>query len=228
MRTATRNLLEGNTTITEDDDDDEDAPSLSISQKLINLTCSGYDDSSAYSTAMPIFAHVALYRKTTKNNRAYSKDGSLTPFACRHLNNRLVQDLLTTSEEAFVYLCIRKEVIRRMHDKSHTAFTKKLKEAFVDCDDCSFCGVADDLTIHAKDGFRTEEIKFFVETRKKLKEQRKKEKEADRCEKVSRFYYEVPSETTPTNSAKKRRDAPAENEIVLDSDDDFDLNNEDD
>ena len=151
---------------TGDDDEDTNGRVLSISQKLMNYTCSGYQDADAYEAAKPILAHVALYRKTSKNNRAYTKEGVMTSFACRYLNTHLVQDFLTLSEEAYVSLCIRKEIVRDMYDKSPTAFSNKLKKAFVDNEDCAFDGTVEDLIIHAKDGFRTEEINLFIDIKK--------------------------------------------------------------
>ena len=206
-------------------DDESDSTGLTMAQKLMNLTCMGYKDPDAYAAAKPILAHVALYRKTTKNERAYNKEGQMTSFACQTLNFKLVQDFLTIGEEAFVYLCIRKEIIRGMQVDSYTSFTKTIREAFVDCEECDYSDSVEELTLHAKDGFRTEEIKFFLETREMLKEQRRAEKAAPLSDKVSKFMYTIQSTSHTPNSSKKRRLNVAENMIPLDSEDEGDTFN---
>lgn len=220
VRTMTQKLLKEEDA--DGSDDESESTGLTMAQKLMNLTCCGYHDANAYSAAKPILAHVALYRKTSKNERAYNKDGKMTQFACRTLNLKIVQDFLTVGEEAFVYLCIRKEIIRRMYDSSHTIFTAKIRKAFIDCDECAYNGSVEELTLHAKDGFRTEEINFFLETKVMLKEQRRAEKAANTSDKVSKFHYIIPSTSHTPNSSKKRRHNPEQNKITLDTDDEGD------
>lgn len=212
VRTMTQKLLKTHRESVCGNDDDSEGQALSISQKLMNYTCLGYQDAVAYEAAKPILAHIALYRKTSKNNRAYNKEGIMTQFACRHLNLKLVQDLLTLSEEAYVSLCIRKEIVRDMYEKSPTAFSNKLKEAYVNKDNCAFDGTEEDLILHAKDGFRTEEINLFIQMKKRLKEQRKQEKEADRSDKVSKFIYSITP--SPQSNSGKKGDFPHKKTIL--------------
>ena len=195
VRIATRNELENSAS---------DDPDSTLFQDLFNLTINGYDEEDGYKAAKPIYSSLCLYRNTSKNNRGTLRNGDMTVFACSFLNNKLVQDLLSLSEEAFVLLCLRKELVRSLHDKdSQVTFKESLREKIVDHPTSKYVGSLDDLIVHAKDGFRSEEIQLFLKLKAKLKLQRRSEKKKD--EQVSKFYFQVTEHASTTRKAKRRR-----------------------
>jgi len=211
----TRKLLE------EADKTDRDNTLL---QDLFNATEGGLEDNDGYRAAMPIFAIVALYKSSTSSQRSHDKNGNMTPFACKLLDGKLVQELVTLSEEAFALLCIRKEIIRGLSKKKQPhEFRTNLTKNFLSHDKCHFVGDVNDLFVHAKDGFRTEEISQYLKLRQMLKTQRQKEEKSSDVIKISEFDYPVSQSQVPPSSSKKRRFDVIHNEIEVDSEDDSDF-----
>jgi len=123
-------------------------------QDLFNATEVGLDNRDGYCAAMPIFAIVALYKGTASSQRSHDRNGKMTPFACNLLHGKLVQKLVTLSEEAFALLCIRKEIIRGLSKKKQPQeFRTNLTKNLLLHEKCLFDGDVDDLFVHAKDGF---------------------------------------------------------------------------
>ena len=81
----------------------------------------------------------------------------------------------------------------------------------------------DDLFVHAKDGFQTEEISQYLKLRQMLKTQRQKEEKSSDVIKISEFDYPVSQSQVPPSSSKKRRFDFIHNKIEVDSEDDSDF-----
>jgi len=216
IRVHTRKLLE------EADKKDCDNTLL---QDLFNATESGFENNDGYRAAMPIFAIVALYKSSTSSQRSHDKNGNMTPFACKLLHGKLVQELVSVSEEAFTLLCIRKEIIRGLNKKKqHHLFCTNIIKNFLSHDKCCFGGEVEDLLVHAKDGFRTEEIALYLKFRQMLKTQRQTEEQSSDAIKISRFDYPASHSQVPPSSSKKRRfDVAVRNSIEVDTEDDSDF-----
>ena len=201
-------------------------PDNTILQDLFNVTVEGYKCKDGYRAAMSIFATVALYKSSSKQQRSHDKNGVMTPFACELLHNKLVQQRVTLSEEAFALLCIRKEIVRGLNNNNNKKlqiFRQRLQETIVEPEVCVFTGRVEDLFVFAKDGFRTEEINLFLEMKKMLKSQRKDELNTPTDDQISRFNYPIsPSHVLPPSS-KKRRLTDVVNSIDIDSDDEKEL-----
>ena len=215
IRVHTRKLLEGA------DKTDRDNTLL---QDLFNATERGLEHNDGYLAAMPIFAIVALYKSSPSSQRSHDKNGNMTPFACKLLHGKLVQELVSVSEEAFALLCIRKEIIRGLNkNKQHHELRTNVTNKFLLHDKCCFEGEVQDLLVHAKDGFRTEEISLYMKLRQMLKTQRQTEEQSSPADKISRFDYPTSHSQVPSSTSKKRRfDNAVTNAIEVDTEDDSD------
>ena len=139
-------------------------------------------------------------------------------------SGKLVQKLVALSEEAFALLCVRKEIIRGLSKKKQPQeFCTNLTNNLLLNEKCLFDGDVDDLFVHAKDGFQTEEISQYLKLRQMLKTQRQKEEKSSDVIKISEFDYPVSQSQVPSSSSKKRRFDVIHNKIEVDSEDDSDF-----
>ena len=97
IRMHTRKLLE--------DVDKTDSDNNTLLQDLFNATERGLEHNDGYLAAMPIFAIVALYKSSPSSQRSHDKNGNMTPFACKLLDGKLVQELVSVSVD-HLHFCV--------------------------------------------------------------------------------------------------------------------------
>ena len=108
-------------------------------------------------------------------------------------------------------------------NKQHHEFRTNVTDKFLLHDKCCFDGEVQDLLVHAKDGFRTEEISLYMKLRQMLKTQRQTEEQSSPADKISRFDYPTSHSQVPSSTSKKRRfDNAVTNAIEVDTEDDSD------